>query len=74
MVNSGPSGATWALALTLSCQLLYNTKAQTMYPPCDVPRNTMPGVPKCEAVYPSTVRWKGGEKVIVALSNLHIPW
>jgi len=69
-----PGWAAWAVAFVIACQTIHETKAQKLYPPCDAPSRTIPGKPKCEGVYPSTVTWRGGEKVIMALSNLNIPW
>ena len=63
-----------ALLVTLSCRPLHQATGQRFYPPCDAPSSSQSGVPKCEAIYPSTVRWRGGEKVIMALSNINIPW
>ena len=69
-----PGWTAWAVAFAIACQTIHETAAQTLYPLCDAPSRTIPGKPKCEGVYPSTVRWRGGEKVIMALSNLNVPW
>ena len=61
----------WAL---LAAALVDTARAQTLYPLCDAELRTQDGDPKCEGLYPTMFRQTGGERAIMAFSNLHVPW
>ena len=66
-------GAHGWLVLLLACGP-GGSLGQTLYAPCDAPRRQQLETPVCEAIYPTTVRYTGGERVIMAFSGLNVPW
>merc|ERR1711871_932783 len=63
----------WSCWWMLACLLVGGANAQSEAP-CDAPLRTPSPDAKCEGLYPTILSSAGGERVLMAFSNLDIPW